>query len=789
MNSAPHKLPRRLPVLPLRDLVLFPGVTLPLFVGRPKSIQAMEAVLEEGGLFLAITQRRPDLVEPTGRDLHRVGVIACVREHSRLPDGTMRVVVCGLFRARLKRLSLRGEYLEAAVSAHPDADPTHEEQPAAEHLRGEVLSLFEEYVGLRDRIPPEAHTTASKLHDPSTFTFFVAGHLAAGVSSRQRLLESDGWLERLRSVFETLDADVRVLRLERRGRQRAERVRGDADGQRRPATARRGNVLEGDDDDELEELRGLVERTPLPEAVRTRAVREINRLARMNPMSPEATVCRTYLDWITDLPWTTRSQDRLDLVEAEASLDEDHHGLRKVKDRILEHIAVLKLAGTMRGPVLCLLGPPGVGKTSLGRSIANALGRKFVRMSLGGVRDEAEIRGHRRTYIGSMPGRIIQAMRTAGTVNPLILLDEIDKMGADYRGDPAAALLEVLDPEQNGTFRDHYMDVEYDLSNVMFVTTSNGFSGIHPALMDRMELLSLPGYLEHEKMEIGRHHLLPRQLARNGLDPADLKLSDAGLRSIIRDRTREAGVRSLERELANICRKAARRKAAEERTGPLVITPKTLARVLGAPRFTESEVITLDRTGVATGLAYTEVGGVILNIEVALLPGRGRLILTGKLGETMQESGQAALSYIRSRSAMFGLDRDFSERLDIHVHVAQGAIPKDGPSAGISMALAMVSALTQTPTRSDVALTGEITLRGNVLPIGGLPEKLMAARRSGIELVLVPWENRSHVKELPRELTRRLQIVPVQSMDEVIEYGLDGRLVPEGPPDLLMVNA
>jgi ATP-dependent Lon protease len=766
-------------------------VTLPLFVGRPKSIEAMEAVLVDGGLFLAIAQRRPDLVEPTGRDLHRVGVIACIREHSRLPDGTMRVVVCGLFRARLKRLSLNKNCLVATVATDPDLDPVNDDQPAADHLRAEVLTLFEEYVRLRDRVPAEAHATASKLHDPSTFTFFVAGHLAAGVTSRQRLLECEGWLERLRAVFETLDADVRVLRLERRGRQRSEPGRGEPEAAtRRPAAARRGGLVEGgDDDDEMEELRASVERCPMPETARTRAIREINRLARMNPMSPEATVSRTYLDWLTGLPWTNHSPDRLDLAEAEASLDQDHYGLRKVKDRILEHIAVLKLAGTMRGPVLCLLGPPGVGKTSLGRSIATALGRKFVRMSLGGIRDEAEIRGHRRTYIGSMPGRIIQAMRTAGTVNPLILLDEIDKMGADYRGDPAAALLEVLDPEQNTTFRDHYLDLEYDLSNVMFVTTSNGFSGIHPALMDRMELLSLPGYLEHEKLAIGRSHLLPRQLSRNGIEAKDLKLSEAGLRSIIRDRTREAGVRNLERELAGLCRKAARRKAIDPGKGALVVTPKTLPRVMGAARFTDSEVITRDRVGVATGLAYTEVGGVILNIEVALLPGRGRLILTGKLGETMQESGQAALSYIRSRSATFGLDRDFSERMDIHIHVAQGAVPKDGPSAGISMALAMVSALTNTPTRRDVALTGEITLRGNVLPIGGLPEKLMAARRSGIELVLVPEENRSHVKELPRELTRRLRIVTVASMDEVIEYGLDGRAIPDGPSDLLMINA
>jgi ATP-dependent Lon protease len=767
-------------VLPLRDVVLFPGVTLPLFVGRPKSIAAIESVLADGGLFLALTQKRADLVDPSGPDLQRVGSIACVREHTTLPDGTYRVVVSGLFRARLKRIALRGGFLEASLSAYPDADPPSGEEEGAQVVREEVVRLFEEYAQLRERLGVEIIETARKLLEPSAFTLFVAGHVATGVNVRQRLLATEGWLPRLKDILEILSEDVRVLRLEKRGRAAAGRVRMEPE---RPPDPKRPRLPEPqpEEDDELAELRTAITSTTMPEAVRTKATRELVRLTRMNPMSPEATVSRTYLDWLIAIPWSKRSPDRLDLTEAEESLDRDHYGLRKVKDRILEHIAVFKLSGSMRGPVLCLLGPPGVGKTSLGRSIATALGRKFVRMSLGGVRDEAEVRGHRRTYIGSMPGRIVQAMRTAGTVNPLILLDEIDKIGSDYRGDPAAALLEVLDPEQNHAFRDHYLDLEYDLSNVMFVTTANGRGGIQPALLDRMELLNLPGYLEHEKLSIARGYLLPRQMERAGLTEKDLQLSQPALIALIQEWTREAGVRSLEREIAGICRKAARRRADGGSHGSLVVTRQNLASIMGPPKYTPSEVITRDRVGVATGLAWTEVGGVILNVEVALLPGRGRLILTGQLGETMQESGQAALSYIRSRSAMFGLDEDFTDRHDIHVHMAQGGVPKDGPSAGITMALALVSALTGTPTRADVALTGEITLRGTVLPVGGLPEKLMAARRAGIRVVLVPQENIAHVEELPKQLTRNVTIVPVTTMDEVIEHGLDGR-VPAGKP-------
>ncbi len=779
MENRSTEPPKRLPLLPLRDVVLFPGVTLPLFVGRPKSISAIEASLEGDGMFMAVTQKRPDLVEPSGRDINRVGTIACIREHSVLPDGTIRIVVSGLFRARVRRLRGSGAFLEGVLAPHPDAEPAAEDDQLAFDVRRNVLDRFEEYVSLRDRLSDDLVEAAAKIQDPSAFSMFVAGHVASGVASRQRLLEIDAWLARLQQLGELLDADVRVLRLERRGRAPMpapspvpEPARPDP---RRSRLADPGN----EDEDEIEEIRAAIDAKSLPEVVRTKALREVTRLSRMNPMSPEATVSRTYLDWIVALPWTEHSTDRLDLEAAGACLDRDHYGLRRVKDRILEHIAVLKLSKSMRGPVLCLLGPPGVGKTSLGRSIATALDRKFVRMSLGGVRDEAEIRGHRRTYIGSMPGRIVQALRTAGTANPLILLDEIDKMGADYRGDPAAALLEVLDPEQNHTFRDHYLDVDYDLSNVMFVTTANSRAGIHPALMDRMELLTLPGYLDHEKLSIAKRYLLPRQMKRCGVTSHDLTVSDPALRAVIGQRTRESGVRNLERELASLCRKAARHRAGGESKKPLAVTPRSLERLLGAPRFTPSAVVAHDRVGVATGLAWSEVGGVILNVEVAILPGRGRLLLTGQLGDTMQESGQAALSYIRSRTQYFGLETDFNERLDVHVHVTQGAVPKDGPSAGITMALAMVSALTGTPTCADVSLTGEITLRGTILPVGGLPEKLMAARQAGIRKVLVPEDNAPHIRDLPRELVHELEVVTVRTMDEVIEHGLDGAAAPE----------
>ena len=763
-----------MPLLPLRDVVLFPGVSLPLFVGRERSVAAVKQALEENGLLFAVTQKSADITEPTGRDLYRVGTYCQVTEHTHLPDGTMRIVATGMARGRLNRLIVTGRAFEAKTTALPDLDP-EEEEPPLEELRGDVLGAFETYVSLGRRLSGDVVSTARRFQGPSEFSFFVAGYVVASVSVRQRLLESKGWLPRLRRLREILSSDVRILKLEKQGG-RPMRVIPASDDLGRD-DRRRGGDHPADDGDDIDELRDAVEKAQMPDPIRTKANREIQRLSRMNPISPEATVSRTYVDWLLSLPWKKRSRDRLDLDGAEEILNEDHYGLRKVKDRILEYIAVLKLSRTLKGPVLCLVGPPGVGKTSLGRSIARALGRKLVRMSLGGVRDEAEIRGHRRTYIGSMPGRIIQAMRRAGTVNPLILLDEIDKLGSDYRGDPAAALLEVLDPEQNNAFQDHYLDCDYDLSQVMFVVTANSLDGVHPALRDRLEVLKLHGYLEHEKLEIAKRYLVPRQREACGLSETDLTVSEDALRGVIRERTRESGVRNLEREIAGFCRKAARRRAATvDDQGPLVVTGSNLTALMGAPRFVWSEVVTQERVGVATGLAWTEVGGEILNVEVTPLPGRGRLLLTGKLGETMQESGQAALSYIRARGALFGLDSDFNERLDIHVHLPQGGVPKDGPSAGVTMALAMVSAVTGTPTRADVALTGEITLRGTVLPVGGLAEKLMAAKRASIACVLVPEENAPQIAELPEELREGLEIITVRNMDEVIEYGLDGRV-------------
>jgi ATP-dependent Lon protease len=773
MQSGSLQVPERLPLLPLRDVVLFPGVSLPLFIGRVASVAAVEAALEDRGLFFAVTQKRPDLTSPSGRDLFRVGTVAGVREHSRLPDGTLRVVVQGFERARLRRLANRGAYLSGSIEPMGDPCPTDATAEDVAQLRDRVLRAFEEYVSLRDRLTEDVFDTASRLDDSSTLSYFVAGHLAASVRSRQRLLGLEGWLPRLDALADALDADVQILRNERRVRSAARRVREEFSGappERKPAPPVGEDV---DPDDELAEVRRQVLSSDMPDRVRDRAQRELTRLERMNPMSPEATVSRTYLDWLVAMPWTVRSSDRLDLAVAEEILDGEHFGLRKVKDRILEEIAVLKLSKKMRGPVLCLVGPPGVGKTSLGRSIATALRRQFVRISLGGVRDEAEIRGHRKTYIGSMPGRIVQALRRAGTVNPLILLDEIDKLGADFRGDPAAALLEVLDGEQNHTFHDHYLDVEYDLSSILFVTTANSLSGIPPALLDRMEVVQLPGYLEYEKLAIAKRFLIPRQTEQCGLPSGSVRVEDDALEEIVRHHTRESGVRNLERSIGTICRRVARRHA-EELLEPVTVSEDTLSEYLGAARFPTSELIEHSRNGVATGLAWTGAGGVILNVEVVLLPGKGRLLLTGQQGETMRESGQAALSYIRSRSHVFGVDPDFVDHYDIHVHMPQGGVPKDGPSAGVTMALAIVSALTQIPTRSTVALTGEITLRGTVLPVGGLGEKIMAARQSGVKMVLVPQANVPQIQELPDEIVDGIEVVMVSNMDEVLEYSLDG---------------
>jgi ATP-dependent Lon protease len=767
----------RLPLLPLRDVVIFPFMTIPLFVGRTASVNAIEEAVARDRLLFAVAQRRPDISEPAREDLYRVGTVVRVLQLFRLPDGTMRVLVEGIARMQAKRIQISPEITSALVVPLEDAVPS---SPEAEALMRTVLSQFNDYVRLNRRVSEDVLMTANNLNEPSSLSFTVAAHVVLKVSQKQELLEAPDASERLRLLGRTLAAELEIVKLERKieGQVRSQVSKNQKEFylNEQLKAIRKELGHQNEFASELEELEAQVRTAKMPKPVHEKAMKELDRLGKMSYMSPEATVSRNYIDWLVSLPWSRRTRDRHDMKEVERILEEDHHGLAKVKERILEYIAVIKLSGEVKGPILCLVGPPGVGKTSLGRSIARALGRKFVRMSLGGVRDEAEIRGHRRTYIGSLPGRIVQAMRRAGSRNPVLLLDEVDKLGTDYRGDPSAALLEVLDPEQNHSFNDHYLEVDFDLSQVLFVTTANVLQSIPPPLQDRMEVIRLPGYLEYDKIEIARRFLIPKQVAANGLKPEDVRIGRAALLEIIRSYTREAGVRNLEREIAHLCRKVARRKATAPLKAPVVVSPSGVARFLGAPRFQEDEVEKKNRVGVATGLAWTETGGEILTVEVSVLPGRGKLLLTGKLGEIMRESAKAALSYARSRSEPLGLDKWFYKNIDLHVHIPEGAMPKDGPSAGITMAVALISALTGVPTRDDVAMTGEITLRGNVLPVGGLNEKLVAAHRAGLRTVIVPKKNAKSLQEVPREVREGLSIQLVESMDETLEFALGGPL-------------
>ena len=757
-----------LPLIPLRDVVVFPGMTLPLFVGRPASVASIERALEGKKILFATAQRRPEVSRPEAEDLHEVGTLIRVLQVFRLPDGTMRILVEGLERARLDKLRDEGDLLTV------EATPLYDEDSPRRSLQGtikRVQNSFDEFAKLSQRVPDEVRERVIAEKDSRTLSYLVAAHVLLKVTARQEVLEAVTAAGRLNLLDRHLSAELEILRLERKIESSTERS-----GRRR--RSERGFAADlGDADNgaaEIEELQQAVAKARMPEEVETKAQRELERLARMPVFSPEATVTRTYISWLTSVPWKRKSRDRRDLAAAQRILDEDHFGLTKVKERILEHLAVVQLSRATRGPVLCLVGPPGVGKTSLARSVARALGRKFVRMSLGGVRDEAEIRGHRRTYIGSMPGRIVQAMRRAGTVNPVILLDEIDKLGADYRGDPASALLEVLDPEQNASFNDHYLEVDYDLSKTLFLTTANDISTIPHPLLDRMEIIRLSGYLETEKRVIANRFLLPRQLQSCGLKAGDLQIEPDALSVIIREYTREAGVRSLEREIGALCRKAARSKASRSWEGPWTVESDRARELLGVPRHLDQSLERAGRVGVANGLAWTESGGEVLLIEVKTLPGTGALVLTGRLGETMQESARAALSYVRSQSEALGLDPLFHKELDIHVHVPEGGVPKDGPSAGVAIALALISGLTGRATDSKVALSGEITLRGKVLPVGGLTEKAVAAHRLGVRTLIVPEGNRRHLSEIPEEIRDELTIVRVTSMDEVLRYGLDG---------------
>ena len=761
-----------LPVLPLRDIVVFPHMIVPLFVGREKSVRALEAVMRDDKQILLVAQKNAAQDDPGVDDLYTVGTVSTVLQLLKLPDGTVKVLVEGGRRAQISAYKSTDPYFEAFAS--PMADEPAAEGREQEALARSVVTQFESYIKLNKKIAPEVLVSINQIEDASKLADTVASHLNLKISEKQELLETAGVAPRLERVFAHMEGEIGVLQVEKRIRNRVKRQMEKTQREyylNEQLKAIQKELGEGEDGkDEAAELEAKIKATKLTKEAREKALGELKKLKSMSPMSAEATVVRNYLDWILSIPWKKKTRIRNDIVAAEKVLDADHYGLEKVKERIIEYLAVQSRSQKIRGPILCLVGPPGVGKTSLGKSIAKATGRNFVRMSLGGVRDEAEVRGHRRTYIGSMPGKVIQGMKKAKASNPLFLLDEIDKLGADWRGDPSAALLEVLDPEQNGTFNDHYLEVDYDLSDVMFITTANSLRMPQP-LLDRMEIIRIPGYTEDEKVEIAKRHLLPKVAEANGLKKGEWTISDDAVRDMVRYHTREAGVRNLERELSGVARKAVREIVAKQ-SKKVAVTVKNLEKFAGVRKFRYGEAEAEDMVGVVTGLAWTEVGGEILTIESVMLPGKGNVKQTGKLGDVMQESVSAAMSYVRSRATSFGLKPTLFEKRDIHVHVPEGATPKDGPSAGIAMATSMVSVLTGIPVRRDVAMTGEITLRGRVRPIGGLKEKLLAALRAGVTTVFIPKDNEKDLAEIPDSVKKALTIIAVSHVDEVIGKAL-----------------
>ncbi len=760
-----------LAVLPLRDIVVFPHMIVPLFVGREKSVRALEAVTKEDKQILLVAQKNASQDDPTADDIYRTGTVSTILQLLKLPDGTVKVLVEGSRRARIRDFRETESHFEAVVDELPEAPV---EGGEVEALGRTVVGQFEQYIKLNKKIAPEVLVSLNQIEEPSKLADTIASHLNLKISEKQELLETLPVSERLERVFAHMEAEIGVLQVEKRIRNRVKRQMEKTQREyylNEQLKAIQKELGEGEDGkDETSELEERIKKTKLSKEAHDKAMGELKKLRAMSPMSAESTVVRNYLDWILSIPWKKRSKVRTDVIEAEKVLDQDHYGLEKVKERILEYLAVQSRSQKLKGPILCLVGPPGVGKTSLGKSIAKATGRNFVRMSLGGVRDEAEIRGHRRTYIGSMPGKVIQGMKKAKSSNPLFLLDEIDKLGNDWRGDPSSALLEVLDPEQNGTFADHYLEVDYDLSDVMFVTTSNSLNMPQP-LLDRMEIIRIPGYTEDEKVEIAKRHLLAKQSEAHSLKPDEWSVSDDALRELVRTYTREAGVRNLEREIANLARKAVK-EIVTAKTKKVTITRKNLEKYAGVKRFRYGEAESEDMVGVVTGLAWTEVGGEILTIESVMVPGKGVTKTTGKLGDVMQESVSAALSYVRSRSINFGIKPTLFEKRDFHVHVPEGATPKDGPSAGIAMATSLVSVMTGIPIRRDVAMTGEITLRGRVLPIGGLKEKLLAAMRAGITTVFFPKDNEKDLAEIPDSVKKHIKLIPVAHVDEVIGQAL-----------------
>lgn len=762
-------IPDTLPLLPVRDITIFNYMILPLFVGREKSVQAVDAALNKDRYILICAQKDEKVDEPTLDDIYHTGTVAMIMRMLKMPDGRLKVLIQGIQRARIKEVVREDPFYEVKVDLIEEKDIT-EYGPEVEALVRAAREQSEKILSLKGIDAAEIMAVLNSVDEPGRLADLIASNLRMKPEEAQKILECEDPVERLKLVNEKLAKEVEVATMQAKIQNMAREGMDKAQREfflREQLKAIKRELGEGaDEQEELEELRKALKKAGLPAKIMKEAEKQLRRLESMHPDSSEATVIRTYLDWLAELPWKKVSKDRLDIKEAEKILNEDHYDLEKVKERILEYLSVRKLNPQMKGPILCFVGPPGVGKTSLGRSIARALNRKFVRMSLGGMKDEAEIRGHRRTYIGSMPGRIIQGIKEAGTKNPVFMLDEIDKVGTDFRGDPSSALLEVLDPEQNNSFTDHYLNVPFDLSKVMFICTANMLDTIPPALLDRMEVIRIPGYTEQEKVKIAQQYLLPRQIKENGLKPEQIQISASTLLKVIREYTREAGLRNLERELGTICRKVAR-KIAEGQKGPFRITTQNLHKYLGAPKYLSEEKESNLPPGIALGLAWTPFGGEVLNIEVSVLPGKGKLLLTGQLGEVMKESAQAALSYARSRAKEFGLEPDFIEKNDLHIHVPAGATPKDGPSAGITICAALVSSLSGKSLPGDTAMTGEITLRGRVLPVGGIKEKILAAVTYGLKQVIIPKKNLKDLEEIPKELRKKIKIKSVEHVDEL----------------------
>jgi ATP-dependent Lon protease len=762
----------QVPLLPLRELIVFPHEVYPIFVGRQKSIKALEAAEAAKKPILLAAQKDARVAEPGPDDIYAVGTLGVVVQLLRLPDGTVKALLEGKKRARVLRYVGEDEFFKVEVE---EIEEVSERTTEVEALMRSVNTTFDNYVRLNKKIPPEMVTSIAAVDDPAYLADKLVGHLGIKLEDKQSLLECTNPAERLERILGYMRSELEILEVEKRIRSRVKKQMEKTQKEYYLNEQMRAIQKElGEKDEfknEIQELEDKLRQKKMPAEAREKCEREIKKLKMMSPMSAEATVVRNYLDWFLALPWFEYTEDKLDIKEAERVLEEDHFGLEKVKERILEYLAVQTLVGQLKGPILCLVGPPGVGKTSLGKSIARATGRKFVRVSLGGVRDEAEVRGHRRTYIGALPGKVIQSMRKANSGNPVLLLDEVDKMSTDFRGDPSSALLEVLDPEQNNTFNDHYLDCDYDLSKVMFVTTANTLDRIPRPLQDRMEIIRLPGYTEAEKLQIAKKYLLSKQLEANGLREENIEFSDKAILGIIRHYTREAGVRNLEREVAAVCRKVAVEVVKTDRNAHVKVSASSLAKFLGAQKFRYGMAESIPQVGVATGLAWTELGGEILSIEVTIVPGRGKVTITGQLGDVMQESAQAALSYVRSRATALGLSSAF-HKIDIHIHIPEGAIPKDGPSAGITLATALVSALRRIPVRNDLAMTGEITLRGRVLPIGGLKEKVLAAHRAGIKTILIPKENGKDIDDIPQQVLKSVTIIQVEHMDDVLRRAL-----------------